>query len=73
MYYYSQETLFTHHIPRNTGGPREVLGFPRSSGGLQVSKKLEGVLRVPECPGVPGGIRGSRDWVLLDNLINLPT
>ena len=52
---------FTQHILRNIGGPREILGVPGGSEGHKGSWRLEGVLGVPDEPGVPG----SSDWVPL--------
>ena len=63
-YYYSQEILFTHHIPRNTSGPREILGVPSGLGVLdRVGRGLRGlrgswVGGFPGVMGVPGVVKG---------------
>ena len=54
-YYYSWKILFTHDIPRNTGGPKVIPERFFGSQGFWGSQRLEEVSRAP---GIPGDARG---------------
>ena len=60
----SWETLFTQHIPSNTGRPREIIEIPRGFGvllstkGWKGSRRPQGILEILGFPGRPGGPEG---------------
>ena len=60
----SWETLFTQHIPSNTGRPREIIEIPRGFGvllstkGWKGSRGPQGILEILGFPGRPGGPEG---------------
>ena len=61
--------LFTHHIRRNTGGPRKLLGVPRGSA---VSWRLEEVSRVPVDLGCCCGFSGDFEELRGSGIVGRP-